>query len=163
MSSLKLADLMPPIFWQIVIALVIFSSSAAGYYSGQSYSDFMNKGWYSVASVDDVLNPLSIIGTIGSIVCVGVFILRPPIRLPSLILIILPVQLWLVISSLWSNTFYSTIVFTLKTLIYVNALDCALSRLDARTAMKAFGWSIAAILIVSLILCLNDPIFRMSI
>lgn len=163
MNKFNIKDRMPTVFWHLVIIFIVISSSAAGYYSDQSYLDFMNKGYYSAISQDEITNPLSVLGTIGSVVCAVVMILRPPLKMPTLILIILPVLLWLVISSLWSNTFTESALLALKTIIYVNALDCALTRIDAKTALTAFTWAIAAILLSSLVLCIADPIFRMSI
>lgn len=159
----NLVRLMPPFMWQIIIMLIIFSSSAAGYYSGQNYADFLNKGWYTQVADADIANPLSFLGTVGSIASAFVLFLRFPFKPPSILLIILPVLIWLIISSLWSSTIIPSLALATKAIIYVNALDCALDRLDVRSAFRAFTWSIAAILVASLLLCVADPIFRISV
>lgn len=159
----NLVRLVPAFMWQIIIMLIIFSSSAAGYYSGQSYADFLNQGWYTQVNDADIANPLSIVGTVGSIVSAFVLFLRFPFKPPTILLIILPVMIWLVVSSFWSATITPSITLAIKAIIYINALDCALDRLDARSAFRAFTWSIAAILVASLVLCIVDPIFRISI
>ncbi|CAH0356896.1 O-antigen ligase family protein [Sphingobium sp. CECT 9361] len=163
MSARKVRSLLPPVFWQIVIALIVFSSSNAGYYADQSYSDFIDKGWYTASSEESPVNPLSIWGTVGSIVCVGILLLRIPRRVPPLIQIILPVQIWLVTSATWSYTFGPTLFLSLKTIVYANALSCSIAELDPPKAIRAFTLSIAAILLVSLYLCVTDPIFTASI
>ncbi|WP_156348949.1 O-antigen ligase family protein [Sphingomonas sp. Leaf230] len=159
----KIVGSIPPLVWQIIIFLIIFSSSAAGYYSGQNYADFMNRGWYTQASDSDLANPLTVLGTIGSVACAFVLVLRFPFKPAPILLMLLPVLSWLIISSAWSNTISSTAVLTLKAVIYVNALDCALRQLDAKSAFRAFSWSISAILLISLALCISDPVFRISI
>lgn len=154
---------MPQFFWQISIALILFTSSNAGYYADSSYLDFANQGVQRSFAEDSLANPLSVIGTISTIVCIVILFLRVPRKIPLPILIVLPTLTWLMISSLWSNTIVATLTLMLKTIIYINALDCALEKLDAQKAVGAFVWAIAAILLVSLALCITDPVFRISI
>ena len=153
----------PPFFWQISIALIVFTSCNAGYYADSAYLNFATQGVQSSFADESVANPLSFIGTISTITCIGILFLRAPRRIPLPVVIVLPTLTWLMISSLWSNTFLATLSLTIKTIIYINALDCALEKLDVQQAVRAFVWTITAILLVSLALCLIDPIFRISV
>ena len=158
-----MTKIIPEWFWQMVIGLVIFVSCAAGYYNSDLFNDYISKGYYTV-NVDDVFgNSLEILGTITSIVCAAVVAISPPKKIPNFVLLTLPINMWIAISSVWSNTIAASVVYFLKYLIYFTALDISFTNLSRRKIVIAIYLAISAIALASIIVCISDPAFRTSL
>jgi hypothetical protein len=104
-----------------------------------------------------------VIGTLASAICIFICFLRLPNRVPPLVMVVLPMQLWIMASAMWSHTLGATAINFVKCLLYANALDLSIERLTQRQVMQAVGLATLAILLASLGLCLSNPIFRISI
>ncbi len=152
-----------PLFWQSTIAAIIFTLSGAGYYTGQGFSDYMTKGYYTQSITDLPPNPLTFVGTLTSVICVLLLFARVPKRIPTAVMVVLPMQIWIMTSAFWSNTMIPTAIVTLKCLIYANALDMCATQLNRRQIVASVFGVILLVLAVSIALCLLDPIFRISI
>lgn len=155
------------VFWQMMIILIVFTVSNAGYFTSDAFNDFMTKGYVTekaAAQMSDAPdNPLLFIGTATSVLSFLVLLFNIPRRMPLLVGLILPMQLWILLSSLWSNTIMPTTVLFVKCILYANALNVAIERLDERRLHQAILAAIGIILTASLLLCLTNPVFQISI
>lgn len=148
--------------WQIAFALIIFSASGAGYYSQDVYTTYLSTGSVS-GSIDADANPLSIIGTLGSIAAALLLPLYPIRKTPAVITAFFLFQIYIAISGLWSFVPKETALIVVKTTLYAMAITTLVTKMSYRSIVIVLIVTAVTIALISLYLSYTNPIFATSL
>lgn len=148
-------------FYLLVFAAVIFVASGAGYYNNAGYESYIQTGYGEL--VEGYKDPLSAVGTLASFICCIVAILNFKLFLDRRFIIIVPLHAWLLLSSLWTATITQSAISTIKIAVYYVAIIACVDKLKERELKNTFLLLFLALFVISLLLSITDPQFRVSI
>lgn len=149
--------------WLITVGfgLIIFSTSLAGYYSGQAYTDFATRGYYTdTGSVTNALTPIGTAATV--LACLFALFAVRRARSGPLVWFLL-VQTFIIITSTWSAVPGQSTLIVFKTVIYAYAIYLVVQRLSYPSIIRITCVISLALCISGNYLALTDGNFATSI
>jgi len=148
--------------WQVVLGLIIFASSGAGYYSQSIYVDYFRTGAVAANATTEG-NSLTFIGTLASIAVILMLPLYSFRKTPAVLIGFFLFQLYIVISGFWSFVPKETILSVIKTCVYTMALATLIQRMSYRSIVTSIALTAIVISLISLYLSYTNPIFSISL
>jgi len=145
----------------LVFLMLIYAFSGAGYYNDSAYTAYLESG--ITGPIGNYKEPFEFIGTVVSVLCVTIAALNFKILSDRRFLIIVPLHVWLILSSLWTPTILQSVMSSIKIAVYLITLIVCSDRLSERNLKWGFVAATFTIIAISLYLCLSDVQFRVSI